>query len=112
MLTWMERHPLPFACTTNLMEKLDPATLRRFVFKISVGYMDTDRANAMFRAWFNLPPPAALSSLQVLTPGDFAVARQKAEILGHLNDPAALYTLLKAECEAKPNQTRPIGFVT
>lgn len=112
MLTWMERHPLPFACTTNLMEKLDPATLRRFVFKISVGYMDTRRANAMFRAWFNLPPPAGLSSQQVLTPGDFAVARQKAEILDQLNDPSALYTLLKAECQAKPNNPRPIGFVT
>ncbi len=111
MLTWMERHPLPFACTTNLIEKLDPATLRRFVFKISVGYMDASRANAMFRAWFDLPPPAALSSLQTLTPGDFAVARQKAEILGQLDNPSALYTLLKAECEAKPNQPRAIGFV-
>lgn len=111
MLTWMERHPLPFACTTNLIEKLDPATLRRFVFKISVGYMDASRANAMFRAWFDLPPPAALNSLKALTPGDFAVARQKAEILGQLDDPSALYTLLKAECEAKPNQPRAIGFV-
>ena len=32
MLTWMESHPLPFACTTNFGEHLDPATLRRFVF--------------------------------------------------------------------------------
>ncbi len=111
MLTWMERHPLPFACTTNLIEKLDPATLRRFVFKISVDYMDAGRANAMFRAWFSLPPPAALSSLQTLTPGDFAAARQKAEILGQLEDPSALCALLKAECEAKPNQPRSIGFV-
>ena len=111
MLTWMERHPLPFACTTNLIEKLDPATLRRFVFKISVGYMDTSRVNAMFRAWFDLTPPAALGSLQVLTPGDFAVARHKAEILGHLDDSDALYALLKAECEVKPNQSRPVGFV-
>ncbi|MCY4254876.1 MAG: AAA family ATPase [Gammaproteobacteria bacterium] len=111
MLTWMERHPLPFACTTNLIEKLDPATLRRFVFKISVGYLDASRAKAMFRAWFNLPPPAALSLLQVLTPGDFAVARQKAEILDQLDDPSALCMLLKAECDAKPNQPRPIGFM-
>ena len=112
MLTWMERHRLPFACTTNLIEKLDPATLRRFVFKISVDYLDATRANAMFRAWFNLPPPEALSALQNLTPGDFAVARQKAEILDQLDDPVALYALLSSECRAKPNQPRPIGFVT
>ncbi|MDE3277521.1 MAG: AAA family ATPase, partial [Spirochaetota bacterium] len=30
MLTWMESHPYPFICTTNLMESLDPASLRRF----------------------------------------------------------------------------------
>ena len=24
----------PFACTTNLMDSLDPATLRRFLFKV------------------------------------------------------------------------------
>ena len=111
MLTWMERHPLPFAGTTNLIEKLDSATLRRFVFKINVSYMDASRANAMFRAWFGLTPPAGLGSLQVLTPGDFAVARHKAEILGQLDDSDALYALLKAECEAKPNQARPVGFV-
>ena len=39
MLTWMESHPLPFACTTNLVDHLDPATLRRFVFKITLDYL-------------------------------------------------------------------------
>ena len=38
MLTWMESHPLPFACTTNFGEHLDPATLRRFVFKVTLDY--------------------------------------------------------------------------
>ena len=39
MLTWMESHPLPFACTTNFGENLDPATLRRFTFKIALDYL-------------------------------------------------------------------------
>ena len=38
MLTWMESHPLPFACTTNLADRLDSAALRRFVFKVELGY--------------------------------------------------------------------------
>ena len=38
LLTWMESHPLPFACTTNLMERLDAASLRRFTFKIRMGH--------------------------------------------------------------------------
>ena len=40
MLTWMESHPLPFACTTNFGEHLDPATLRRFVFKVDARLPD------------------------------------------------------------------------
>jgi transitional endoplasmic reticulum ATPase len=31
MLTWMEQHALPFACTTNLATRLDRASLRRFL---------------------------------------------------------------------------------
>jgi transitional endoplasmic reticulum ATPase len=34
MLTWMENHPLPFVCTTNLMDRLDQASLRRFTLKL------------------------------------------------------------------------------
>ena len=56
-------------------------------------------------------PPPALSSLQILTLRDFAVARQKAEILGNLTGREAHYTLLKSECQAKPNKL-PLGFVT
>jgi hypothetical protein len=34
MLTSMERAPYPFACTTNAPDILDPATMRRFLFKV------------------------------------------------------------------------------
>ena len=34
MLSWMERTPVPFVATTNLRDNLDPATARRFLFKI------------------------------------------------------------------------------
>src|SRR5277367_5797359 len=34
MLTRMERHPCPFACTTNAPELLDAAAARRFLFKV------------------------------------------------------------------------------
>jgi len=33
MLTQMERHAFPFACTTNAPDLLDSATARRFLFK-------------------------------------------------------------------------------
>ena len=110
MLTWMESHPLPFACTTNFGENLDPATLRRFTFKIALDYLTPDQSQAAFHTYFALEAPPEVGDLTTLTPGDFAVVRRKAEILGHLQDAKALAELLCAECEAKPNHSRRMGF--
>ena len=82
MLTWMESHPLPFACTTNFADNLDPATLRRFVFKVRLDYLAPEQVEAAFRAYFALPPPDGITDLAALTPGDFAVVRRKAGFLG------------------------------
>ena len=110
MLTWMESHPLPFACTTNFGENLDPATLRRFTFKIGLDYLMPSQSTAAFRAYFSLNAPPEVRDFTNLTPGDFAVVRRKAEILGDLQDPKALAQLLAAECEAKPDHRPKIGF--
>ena len=110
MLTWMESHPLPFACTTNFGDRLDPATLRRFVFKVRLDYLAPVEAEAAFRSYFELPPPPSLATLAALTPGDFAVVRNKAEVLGVLQDPEALVEMLHAECAAKPDRPQAIGF--
>ncbi len=110
MLTWMESHPLPFACTTNFGENLDPATLRRFTFKIALDYLTPDQSQAAFGTYFALDAPSEVGDLTALTPGDFAVVRRKAEILGHLQDPQALAELLSAECEAKPDHAHKMGF--
>ena len=44
MLTWMEVHDHPFACTTNLMESLDRASLRRFTFKVPFTYLTAEQS--------------------------------------------------------------------
>ena len=110
MLTWMESHPLPFACTTNFSDRLDPATLRRFVFKVTLDYLAPEQVEAAFRSIFDLAPPPSLADLTALTPGDFAVVRNKAEILGRLQEPEALAAMLRAECNAKPERPQSIGF--
>ncbi len=110
MLTWMESHPLPFACTTNFGEHFDPAALRRFVFKITLDYLAPEQVKVAFRSYFDLAPPASLSTLAVLTPGDFEVVRRKAGVLGRLEDPESLAGMLHAECAAKPDRPRDIGF--
>ena len=110
MLTWMESHPLPFACTTNFGEHLDAATLRRFVLKVALDYLTPEQVKAAFRIYFDLTPPAQVATLIALTPGDFAVVRRKTKLLGRLKEPDALAAMLSAECAAKPERPRPVGF--
>lgn len=116
MLTWMESHPLPFCCTTNLMTRLDTASLRRFTFNIKFDYLDRrclKRAcKVIFGPAFAARPDLleSLAALSNLTPGDFATVRRKASILGTSGDPAALSRLLLETSEAKPDRAVPIGF--
>ena len=103
MLTWMESHPLPFACTTNFSERLDPATLRRFDFKVALDYLGPEQAIAAFRAFFTLPPPPDVATLSGLTPGDFAwcAARPRYSIAWGIRRPSPPCCARSA----KPNRT-------
>lgn len=110
LLTWMEHHPLPFACTTNVPERLDPAALRRFLVKLRFAPLRPDQARAAFARFFGLPAPAALASLPPLVPADFALVARKAVLFGIRGDAAALVQLLGEEAAARPGATAPIGF--
>ncbi|WP_162300744.1 AAA family ATPase [Alkalilacustris brevis] len=109
MLTWMENHPLPFACTTNLVEQLDPATARRFSLKIGFLPLSALQREACFRRFFKSDPPSGLWALDQLTPGDFAVAAKRSKLLG-IAQPDAILVELRREQAAKPNIRNPIGF--
>ena len=110
MLTWMENHPHPFACTTNFAERLDSAALRRFVFKATFRYLSPATVRSAFRVWFDREAPAAVQDLVCLTPGDFDVVRRKAAVLGQLHDADALAAMLRSECDAKPDGKSIAGF--
>ncbi|MFW6324955.1 MAG: AAA family ATPase, partial [Desulfovibrionales bacterium] len=109
MLTWMESHPFPFVCTTNLYESLDPASMRRFTFKIFFDYLTDEHLPTAFTKFFNMPAPRAISWLEQLTPADFALVRKRAEYLGCSSDGERLLEMLQAESETKTGK-RKIGF--
>lgn len=120
LLTQMEAFEGIFVCTTNLMEKLDQASLRRFAFKLKFDYLNADQRWAMFtqeleRLGGELATAAdwekQVRNLNKLTPGDFAVAARQFAIL---NTPAIagdLYRQLLEECKVKGGATGKIGFV-
>jgi SpoVK/Ycf46/Vps4 family AAA+-type ATPase len=113
MLTWMEHHPLPFCCTTNLMERFDSASIRRFTFHILFHYLDVPALRRAYALFYQLDPvPAAGLGFANLTPGDFAQARRQADMLGIADDPGRVVALIAEISRAKPGSPRSsIGFV-
>jgi len=109
MLTWMESHPLPFVCTTNFVEKLDPATQRRFTFRIRFDFLSVDQLPLAWAAHFPCSPPVGLSALDQLALGDFANVARRMQALGDA-DPQEILRALIREDAAKMGTVRPIGF--
>jgi transitional endoplasmic reticulum ATPase len=107
MLTWMESHPLPFVCTTNLMNRLDQASLRRFTLKLRFASLSPTQTKLAFERFFGIVAPRRLAD--DLTPGDFATVRRKRDLLG-VTDPSVLADWLDEEAEAKGTRVRRIGF--
>ncbi len=113
MLTWMEQHTLPVCFTTNLMDRLDNASLRRFTFHVRFSFMDADALAAAYQIFFNIADvPAHGLKFENLTPGDFAQVRRQAEVLGADGDIERLIELMRDVSENKPGRSENIGFVS
>jgi SpoVK/Ycf46/Vps4 family AAA+-type ATPase len=119
MLTQMESFEGIFFATTNLMDHLDSASLRRFDMKINLGFLKYEQRRVLFRnACESLKFDVAssfetrLRDLDHLTPGDFDnVLRQSR--LRPLRTAEDLIERLKQETKLKKQaSTRSIGFMT
>lgn len=108
LLTWLDHHPLPVVAATNHVGRLDPAALRRFVFKLDLAPLGRVKAARAFERFFDFAAPAALAEIAGLTPGDFAVVRRQLRF--GRTDPDRLITLLQAEVAAKPGGNGRMGF--
>ncbi len=121
MLQGMERFSGIFICTTNLMDALDQAALRRFTFKIKFKPLARAQREAMFVAEAlegdasRLTPAcrSALAALDQLCPGDFAAVKRQAVILEAQLAPDEFLQQLQAEHRIKPEvrEARGVGFV-
>lgn len=100
LLTEMENHPYPFIMTTNLFQHLDPAVMRRFLYKIQHNYLNEEQVIKAFKFFFghNLKENVHLSRL---TSGDFSVVKKQAEFMDKLNDKDWLLEHLREEMNRK-----------
>ena len=127
MLTQMEAFDGIFIASTNLAERLDNASLRRFDFKLRfdaptlaqrrdmvvetqrqlIGQVPYPTENGVDSALI-----AEIDRLHELTPGDVAAARRQCEITANKPNLAEWILMLRTEVRAKlRGASAPIGFV-
>jgi SpoVK/Ycf46/Vps4 family AAA+-type ATPase len=109
LLTHMEDHALPFIATTNLAKRLDPASLRRFTFKLELLPLTLLGLKRAYEHYFDAEAPPSILTLTTLTAGDFHVVKKRCDILGVQNSKDIARELI-AESEAKNPASKPIGF--
>ena len=110
LLTWFERHPLPFVAATNHAAKLDPAAMRRFVFKLELRALSAERAARAFEAIFGVPAPASLARIHGITPGDLAVVARGLRFAAARPEVEAIVALIEREVASRPEGGGRIGF--
>jgi SpoVK/Ycf46/Vps4 family AAA+-type ATPase len=121
MLQGMERFNGVFICTTNLLDRLDQAALRRFTFKIKFMPLTPVQRECMFVTEALAGDAAGLTSerkqrlarLQQLCPGDFAAVKRQTDILAVAFSADEFLDQLEAEHRIKPEvrESRGMGFV-
>ena len=118
-LTQMESFEGIFICTTNLLDRLDQASLRRFMFKVRFDYLTPAQSADLFEesvcqlGWTTGLDECRdrVTALSGLTPGDFAVvARQQSLLVSKKSDAKVFFNSLKEELAVKNMGGRPMGF--
>lgn len=111
LLTQMEEYEGLFICTTNLLEKLDAASLRRFDWKIAFSAMTASQRWAFFLQELHLLggsieaakhlQPFVRQQLNGLTPGDFAPVSRQFRLLRQVPNAQEYFERLRAELITK-----------
>ncbi len=120
LLVQMESFNGVFIASTNLMDLVDAASLRRFDLKIKFDYLKSEQAWSLFLQVLEehdcdiedktMQYKNALARLYNLTPGDFATVVRQSRSLNKAILPRYLLGALEKECKAKPGAGKSIGF--
>jgi len=122
LLVQMENFKGIFICSTNLMDDLDAAALRRFDFKLEFTYLNAEQAWKLLKGFLanaintlSTRKKGALkkqlSRLEYLTPGDFSAVKRKLSVMGEMDNVDLFIQELKSEVGFKnEGSQRSIGF--
>ena len=117
MLVQMESFDGIFIATTNLIDNLDKACLRRFDLKLEFGYLLPEQAQNLFKkectllkVKFDENAAKKVSNLGLLAPGDFASVRRQAKFRPIKNGDDFCHRLELEVALKKEEKSVKIGF--
>ena len=120
LLNEMENFNGIFIVSTNLIQRLDPAALRRFTFRIHFDFLDDNGKETFYRTYFKhlkLPELTdtdreALHAIDRLTPSDYRNVRQQFFYLSGKErmSNAEIIEALKQEAHSRDSQGEYKGF--
>ena len=119
MLTELDNHDGLFIASTNLLERLDKASLRRFDMTLHFGPLKTEMARQMFISTCerlglggaDVVTPSRLAALGPLTPGDFEQVLRRGRLIILDSPEQVLQALRSALDQKRPATQRPVGFL-
>jgi len=123
LLTQMEHFNGVFIASTNLMDNIDSAAMRRFDLKIEFKPLEFQQAWSLLSELQSklgvkaLPDESVIEQLRaltLLTPGDFSTIARKLRFSQVGPSISNIVALLEQECKFKPNYRKPegIGFLS
>jgi transitional endoplasmic reticulum ATPase len=118
LLSQLERYRGLLICTTNRLDGLDQAALRRFQLKAGFDYLTPEGAARLYgRLLARLCPAGVtvdvlrkLQAIEMLTPGDFSVVRDNCELELRPSHDELLEQLRREAAIRSKRQGRRIGF--
>lgn len=118
LLSQIEAFSGIFIATTNRLDALDAAAMRRFDLKIRFGYLSDDQVRRWMQrccSILGLPSPSAgalgrLIRLRHLAPGDFAAIMRQHRFCP-FTSAVAVIDALEIECNLKQDARPQIGFM-
>ncbi len=119
MLTQMEAYRGLFIASTNLMENLDQASLRRFDLKVHFGFLKADQISVLLDKHLtamDLKRPTTLALGRLLrqrhvTPGDFDAISRRSRFKPFRTATEVIEAIIAEAASKGYASVRPIGFV-
>lgn len=109
LLQQLEDYPGIFVATTNLLERIDPAALRRFDFKLECRPLTGAQRRRLYAREIGGDADAPVSEIELrrldaldgLTLGDFANVSRQLAVFGDVKDGGYFLTLLAKELQGR-----------